>query len=463
MSLPQVEGLFIGLKEGIKILFILYLLYVFLSGKRREGLFYAVTTGLFIVFLLSTPYVTEMVGSGAEARGFIIRLTGYSFGIFYLLSLILLYHHSAGDIFGLPWRYLVRSIFLFPFTLALTILYFLPDIAGTVLYMKDLIRLKEGYSPAVLFAVGIMISMPFLFLLRKSIADMTNRLFDLPQIFVFLSLVKLLAGGIKGYAEFSLIPTVQSGITKLIHDMVHQTFVTIMVPDHMILKVTTWNFIAIFFSDRFAFYVSLLFLFVPLLIFMIHYIQAPVIPPSDIPSSAERRRYIKRVRDVRFLKGLPVIFFLLIILLMWLSQGEERVTSLYNPEPEPIIAEAGEVVIPIKSPAGDLRDGAIHKFALDLDGETVRILVMGKRDGSLAVCLDACEICPPEGYAQSEGHVVCLYCGTPIPFDTLGRPGGCNPIPLRATIADNNIRVRIDEIRKRWQMVSSGRTKEILE
>jgi uncharacterized membrane protein len=461
MSLPQVEALFIGLKEGVKVLLILYLLHVFLSKEKRSGLFYAVTAGVFIVLLFASPYAPLPI-SQTEAREVIVKLTGYSFGIFYLLSLMFLYHYSAGDILGPFKRYTLRNLFLFPFVLCLTILYFMPDVTGTTLYMKEMIRLREGYSPAIFFALGIIISIMLLLFMRRAITEMANRLFDLPQILIFLSLVKLFAGGIKGYAEFSLIPTVQAGIMKLTHDIVHQTFVTIMVPDHMILKVTTWNFINIFFGDQFALYVSLLFLFMPLLIFIVRYVRVPVIPPPDITSLARRRSYIKMVRDRRLLKALPVMLFMLVILLMWFSQGEEDISRLYNPDPKPVIAEGGEVVIPISSPSGDLRDGMLHKFALDLDGETVKIMIMEKQEGELAVCLDACEICPPEGYAQAQDHLICLYCGTPIQFDTLGRPGGCNPIPLNAIITDRNVKIQVDEIRGKWQMVKTGRTRETL-
>jgi|Deesub1362A_J573_1020465.scaffolds.fasta_scaffold00719_11 uncharacterized membrane protein len=462
MSLSQVEALFVGLKEGVKVLFILYLLYVFFLKERRTGLFYAVAGGFFIVLFFSSPYSPVLRGPEVEVKGFVLRLTGYSFGVFYILSLMLLYHHSIDDLFS-PLRGCVnRGVFLSLLTLFLTVLYFMPDITGTTLYIKEMVRLKEGYYPAMLFAMGVVISITILFFTRKAIARMAEELLDLPQIVILLALVKLFAGGIKGYAEFSLIPTVQAGITKLIHDMVHQTFVTIMVPDHMILNVTTWNFINIFFGDRFALYLSLILLFVPLLLLIIRYINAPVMPPPDITSMAGRRRYIKMVRDSRLIKAIPVMLFMVVILLMWFSQSKEEAVRLYNPEARPVIAGSGEVVIPISSPSGDLRDGRLHKFALDIDGEDVRIMIMQRGDGRLSVCLDACEICPPEGYAQAGDHLICLYCGTPIPVDTLGRSGGCNPIPLEAIVTEEDVRIKVDEIRKKWLMVKTGRSGEVL-
>jgi len=462
MSLSQVEALVVGLKEGAKVLFILYLLYVFFLRERRIGLFYTVVGGFLVVLFLSSPFSPVLRGQEVEVKAFILRLTGYSFGIFYLFSLILLYHHSIEDVFGPLLGCIRGGLSLALLTLLLTILYFMPDITGTTLYIREMVRLKEGYHPAVLFAMGVVISMTTLFFTRKAVVRIAERLLDLPQIVVLLTLVKLSAGGIKGYAEFSLIPTVQAGIAKLVHDVVHQTFITIMVPDHMILSVTTWNFIGIFFGEGFALYLSLFLLFVPLFILVIRYINAPVIPPPDIHSMAGRRRYIKMVRDARLIKAVPVMLFMVVILLMWFSQGEEEVTRLYNPEARPVIAEDGKVVIPIASPSGDLRDGRLHKFVLDIDGEDVRIMIMQRNDGRLSVCLDACEICPPEGYAQSGDRLICLYCGTPIPVETLGRSGGCNPIPLEAVITDKDVRIKVDEIRKKWLMVKTGKSGETL-
>jgi uncharacterized membrane protein len=89
--------------------------------------------------------------------------------------------------------------------------------------------------------------------------------------------------------------------------------------------------------------------------------------------------------------------------------------------------------------------------------------VIKKADNSLSVCLDACEICPPVGYGQRDNHVVCIYCMTPIPVDTLGDPGGCNPIPLTAAIDDNFIRVELKEIIKKWGFVNRGETSEVIQ
>jgi uncharacterized membrane protein len=43
---------------------------------------------------------------------------------------------------------------------------------------------------------------------------------------------------------------------------------------------------------------------------------------------------------------------------------------------------------------------------------------------------------------------------------TLGEPGGCNPIPLAASVDDKFIRIELSEIVKKWEYVNSGKSKE---
>ncbi|MCK4911251.1 MAG: DUF2318 domain-containing protein, partial [Thermodesulfovibrionales bacterium] len=109
----------------------------------------------------------------------------------------------------------------------------------------------------------------------------------------------------------------------------------------------------------------------------------------------------------------------------------------------------------------DLMDGRLYKFSVNLEGETVVLLVIRRPDGKLAVTIDACEICPPdEGYGRSAEYVVCVYCMTPIPIETLGMPGGCNPIPLEAEITDSSVLVLMEEIAAKWRFVTSSKSKE---
>jgi high-affinity iron transporter len=81
--------------------------------------------------------------------------------------------------------------------------------------------------------------------------------------------------------------------------------------------------------------------------------------------------------------------------------------------------------------AAALADHKLHFYAAALPGvaEPVRFFAVRVGD-KVQTCFDACEICGAKGYFQDGGAVVCRNCTSPIALSSLGRPGGCNPIPL---------------------------------
>ncbi len=286
-----------------------------------------------------------------------------------------------------------------------------------------------------------------------------GKFFGVPQLLLFLAMVKLLGGGIKGFTELSLIPSVQRGFIKFTHDFIHQTLVLLMVPDHPLLRTTTWNFIGIFFGSGLASVASLLILLFFPFLFLYYSLFLPV-PEPDLRDGSEKRKVKAAILSDRRKKALPVLFFITLILFTWFFQRGETLSRLYVPEPRPVIAEGGLVKIPLRDPALDLLDGSLHTFSLVQEGEEIRILIVKKTDKTLSVCLDACEICPPDGYGQRTDHVVCIYCGTPIHIDSLGQPGGCNPIPLDAEIDGTSVKIRLDEILDKWGFVQSEESKK---
>ena len=453
------EAFFIGVKEGAKLLLCSGLILVFIRASRLDYLRSAFFSAMVSVTLLSL--VMMMVPVTFETQETVVKAVGYVFGLTYFLSLLSLFEVSGTDVLG-PLRSIMRNTAAMRILVFLSaMVYFLPDMAGTSLYLRDVSAMR-GNAAAVYTASAAGFFLPLIgaFCARNRIPVPAARFLGLPQLLLSLALIKLFAGGVRGFAEFSLISSVQSGMMKLVHDIVHQTFVTLMVPDHPLLKVTAWNFIGFVFRETAGLWLSLFIFSIPLLIFLRRHLGSPVKVPDDFITGAQRRKYIREVRDNRLIRAVPVFIFLFAVTGLWFHEKDRISVTFYSPDPEPVSMSDGSLSIPIETPLRDLRDGMMHKFVVNLDGEDIRILVMQKSDGTLAVCLDACEICPPEGYVQGEKHVVCLYCRTPIAIDTLGKAGGCNPIPLEATVTDRTVELSGDELKKKWDMVKSGRTRE---
>jgi len=66
--------------------------------------------------------------------------------------------------------------------------------------------------------------------------------------------------------------------------------------------------------------------------------------------------------------------------------------------------------------------------------------------GEFRTCLDACEICGDKGYYQEGSTVVCRNCTSPIVLSSLGRAGGCNPIPIPHVLEGGRCVVRAADL-----------------
>jgi uncharacterized membrane protein len=103
--------------------------------------------------------------------------------------------------------------------------------------------------------------------------------------------------------------------------------------------------------------------------------------------------------------------------------------------PMPVSFTSGSVRIPVSTFA----DGNLHRYLIDDQGVHVRFIVIQKPDKSLAVALDACQICGTQGYIQKGNEIICRNCASDIVLSTIGTPGGCNPIPLDSRVDNDTL------------------------
>lgn len=94
-----------------------------------------------------------------------------------------------------------------------------------------------------------------------------------------------------------------------------------------------------------------------------------------------------------------------------------------------------------------LPENELHRYSVDLDGHPVRFIAMRLGSGDVVAAYDACVICGPKGYSQEGGEVLCLHCASAIHPPTIGRPGGCNPIPLEFDVAGDELVIATSGLR----------------
>ena len=108
------------------------------------------------------------------------------------------------------------------------------------------------------------------------------------------------------------------------------------------------------------------------------------------------------------------------------------------PQARQLTADGDEVRVPL----AEVSDANLHFFTLDVNGKTVRFLVIRKPEG-WGVALDACMICGPAGYRQEGSNVICRNCAAAIYIPSIGETGGCNPVGVRSRIEGDSLVIQL--------------------
>ncbi len=151
--------------------------------------------------------------------------------------------------------------------------------------------------------------------------------------------------------------------------------------------------------------------------------RAPAAPSPAASGPESRLARAAAAGDAAWRRGLGVLGLLVVGLLAAAFITRARIPG---PEPATPLAPTGDGVA---FEAGMLADGHMHFFDARLPAGNVRFFAI-QVAGQIHTCLDACEICGPKGYFLQGGAVVCRNCTSPIALQSLGRGGGCNPVPV---------------------------------
>jgi len=102
----------------------------------------------------------------------------------------------------------------------------------------------------------------------------------------------------------------------------------------------------------------------------------------------------------------------------------------------------GKAVINTK----DLPQGELQRYAANINGTRVRFLLYRKPDNKIASVVDACQICGGIGFYKGATGLTCKNCAAPINPQSVGQPGGCNPIPLQSVQEGDSVVISITDL-----------------
>jgi len=155
--------------------------------------------------------------------------------------------------------------------------------------------------------------------------------------------------------------------------------------------------------------------------------------PTVLPDApAEKRKALWSARRERLWMASVYATSFVFILLVTAEFIYAKSTSQLSPAIA-VSFTNGAVSIPLSQVA----DGDLHRYVTREQGADVRFLLYQKPDGKVVAVFDSCQICGPVGFFKGPNGIVCKNCAAPINPQSVGTPGGCNPVPLHSsTTAD---------------------------
>ncbi|CZE49983.1 Fe-S-containing protein [Campylobacter geochelonis] len=92
-----------------------------------------------------------------------------------------------------------------------------------------------------------------------------------------------------------------------------------------------------------------------------------------------------------------------------------------------------------------LKDNKLHRYAYVTDtGHEVRFFLLNRYadKSSPIIVFDACSICGDMGYVKKGNDLICISCNVRIFLPSVGKAGGCNPIPMEYSYDGKTISVK---------------------
>jgi hypothetical protein len=414
-------SLFITFREILEYSLILLLL----TGVFREHQRILITSAALVIIAGILTTAVSYPLSGPVERIY-IDFMYYSFLTILLLSLI-----SGSGIVVFPVICIVLAIF-FPSAQLTSVIMGEAYLKGMGIYV---------FSVTGLLAGGFI----FWFGLRYLPGLALRRFFRWDSIMVLIAVICFLLGGLNEFDDSSVITSLQKGSHRLLSSFFASARGLIFPPDEGPVSSTVDSVFSYLSSERVAMAFTALLLFLPPVFLFVKLLFTPEPPTGSVEIKAEKRKIMSIHIDELIKKGTPLLMALIVIIVM-MHAANLAVNPRYDPEPVPLIVEGDTITVLLRDKHADISDGRIRKYSFRSSGHVYRLIVLMRTDGRIVAALDACEICPPVGYVQRGENVICKYCSTPIPLQSLGETGGCNPIPVMSRVEGDNLIMLVDDI-----------------
>lgn len=414
----MVESLIITLREGLEAALVIGIILAYLARTGRAKLNTYVYNGLILAGLASVAgaLVFKMIGFDPENE--VLEGTMLLTAAVFVGSMVIWMWRTAKNLRQEMETKLDRivdsrdtgkaqgiGVLLFTFFMVFregieTVL-FMAALSGETSPVLRYLGAIAGLGLAALFAV---------FFIRGSLQINLQRFFKVTGLILLVLVFRLFAGGMHEFGEVGIIPI-----------------------NPMVMKV-----IGYIVRDSGSEIISMMLLTLPIIMVLLDVKKNPAIQLDSIKDSVERRKALAQLNRTRAWKYSVVVSAVVINLILGANLVAAMTRQVYDPAPVAVEAKDGKVKIAV----AELRDNILQKYYLNVDGAKVRFMVLKRNDGTFGTGLDACEICGNPGYFQEDGdtlNIICKNCNAPIPIPTVGMPGGCNPVAIKAEVKGGEV------------------------
>ena len=262
--------------------------------------------------------------------------------------------------------------------------------------------------------IGLILAALFGTLLAKGTLRVNLKRFFSATSFVLLVLVaKLIANGLHEFLEVGLLPSTPELLSII----------------GLLTRETT------------SLLILMALIAIPALTILWDAWRAPKPAPIEGEAAPERRK-----RVAGYQRGRRWAFSASLIAMLISAMLGSSLVSAAGRDAEVPMTEMQAHDALVHVPVADVSDGEMRKYFYTSNGIGIRFFLIRRNDGSIASAFDACGICPPKGYRRDGGIVICRNCDAPINLDTIGEPGGCNPVPLASEIIGPDVVITLADL-----------------
>jgi len=410
MGKKMLQAFIITLREGVEASLIVGIIFAYLGKIGRPELKRTVIQGLLSAVAASVAaaiVISRMHLNTDVFEGWVMLVAA-----FFVVSMIWFMNKTARSMKGHIEARIAKAtagtskigLFLLVFLLVLR------EGVETVLILSAVSLNSTELLSFTGTALGIAVSVVFgVLFIRGSVKINLQRFFRVTTIILYFVTFQLLVSGLHELSENGVLPS----------------------------STAEMRYIGPIVRNDLFFFVTMLAL-TGLMILMEQRRRVPALMPADASAADKRRAAWSTRREKLWMTGVVTTSFLFI----FLSSAEfiyaKSSTSLSSTKPVTLVGEQVTV------PASQINDDKLHRFGVHVDdgqghSPEVRFLLYKKPDGNIATVADACQICGPVGFYIGSQGIICKMCASPLNPSSMGQPGGCNPIPLKATQTNGQI------------------------